>query len=156
MCLYWTEYNEVNMSHSDIQKYISFKNGINSFKFSCTGSHKILWTHYVLYLQMSGRIFSIELCVFLYFINSLNKQCLCIWFVCLFVRPSIRALSNSRKYSSNVLKFMYVTHIWYRMNRIENGTNRKKCSFTEAHKKFSDTLRLNEGKIFKTYFNLNI
>ena len=28
--------------------------------------------------------------------------------------------SNSHKYSSNVVKFKYVAHIWYRMDHIEN------------------------------------
>ena len=78
MCLYWTKYNEVNFSHSDKQKYVNSKNGINSFKFSCTRSHKILWTHYVLCLQMTGRIFLVKLFEIFSIINICNIQCLSI------------------------------------------------------------------------------
>ena len=40
------------------QKNICYKNGNNIFNFSCIGSYKRLWIHYVLYLEMTGRIFS--------------------------------------------------------------------------------------------------
>ena len=49
---------------------------------------------------------------------------------------SVCARSNSRKYSSNVLKFKYVTHVWYSMDRIENGIYGTHGSSTETHKFF--------------------
>ena len=72
------------------------------------------------------------------------KNCLCIRFVCLSVYLSVCARSNSRKYPSNVLKFKYVTHIWYRMNRIENDTWGKVFIYRNTQK-FSNTLRLVGG-----------
>ena len=56
----------------------------------------------------------------------------CIWFVCL----SACASSNLRKYSSNVLKFMYIIHVWYNLDVIENGRHGSKDSSTETHKSF--------------------
>ena len=38
------------------------KNGINNSNSSCTGYHTGLWIHYVLRLEMIGRVFSVELC----------------------------------------------------------------------------------------------
>ena len=52
------------MSHLDAQKYNCFKNGSNSFNVSCTGSHKRLRIRFVLYLEMTGGVFLVELCVF--------------------------------------------------------------------------------------------
>ena len=40
--LYWTKERVVNMSHSGVQKYTCYKNGINSLNISYTGSHKKL------------------------------------------------------------------------------------------------------------------
>ena len=54
--------------------------------------------------------------------------------VCLSVRLAVCPRSNSLKYSSNVLKFIYVIHIWYRMDRIENGIYGAKGSSTQTHK----------------------
>ena len=71
--------------------------------------------------------------------------------VCLFVCPH----SNSRKYSSNVLKFIYVSHIWYRMNRLENDIYGMKCSSTETRKSFLKYFGLWE-KIFKASHNICI
>ena len=48
------------MSHSDVQKYIRYKNGINTFNFSCTESRKRLWIHYVPYPEITGKIFLVE------------------------------------------------------------------------------------------------
>ena len=50
------------MSHLDVQKYICYENDVNSFNFSCTGSHKRLWI--VLCQEMTGRVFLAELGVF--------------------------------------------------------------------------------------------
>ena len=73
--------------------------------------------------------------------------------------PSIRTLSNSRKYSSNVLKFLYVIHIWYKINRIENAW--KKCMGWNARlqrlaKIFRNITAYGGGRIFKAYFNVCI
>ena len=46
------------------------------------------------------------------------------------------ACSNSRKYSSKVLKFMYVIHIWHGINRIESSIHTTNGSSTETHKGF--------------------
>ena len=93
-----------------MQKYFFYKNGYNSFNFSCTGSPKILQKHSVLCLEMTGRMFQVELCVLkisLTFFKKVEN------FLCnrLSVCPSICERSNCRKYSSNVLKTMYVFHI---------------------------------------------
>ena len=42
--------------------------------------------------------------------------------------------ANSRKNSSNVLKFIYVIHILYSMNRIENGIYKANDSSSGTHK----------------------
>ena len=47
-----------------MQKYICYKNGINSLNFSCAGSHKRLQIRFVLCLEMTGRVFLDEACVF--------------------------------------------------------------------------------------------
>ena len=49
---------------------------------------------------------------------------------------SVSACSYSRKYSSNVLKFIDAINIWNRMKRIENVMYGVKGSSTEAHKSF--------------------
>ena len=92
-----------------MQKYISYKNGYSSFDISCTGSPKKLQIHFVLFLEMTGRVFLIELSVFgtsLTLFNKVEKH-LCIQFVSL----SVCACSNSRKYSSNVFNFKHVVHV---------------------------------------------
>ena len=38
----------------------AINNNINCFKVSCTGSDKRLWTHYVLHLEIAGRVLSVE------------------------------------------------------------------------------------------------
>ena len=54
-----------------------------------------------------------------------------------FVCPSIYPCSNSCKYSSNVLKLLYVIHIWCRMNCIENGIHMTNGLSTETDKSFT-------------------
>ena len=60
--------------------------------------------------------------------------------VCLAAYPSvfipICAYFNSCKYSSNVLKFMYVIDTWNGMHRIKNGMYRAKNSSKEMHESF--------------------
>ena len=78
-----------------MQKYIFYKNGIDSFSFSCTRSHKILWIHNILQIEMTGRECLIELLSLLFFtllkLSNKVKKCLCS--VCLFVRLSVHALT---------------------------------------------------------------
>ena len=69
--------------------------------------------------------------LFLTLYNIIEK-CLCIRFVCL----SVYLRTNSRKYSSNVLEFMYVILIWYSMDRIKNGVHRTNSWSTETDKSF--------------------
>ena len=88
-------------------------------------------------------IFNCVTC-FLTLSNKVEK-CLCIRFVYLSVCPYVCTCSNSCKYSSNVVKFIYDVHNWYRMNYSENSTHGAKVSFTETHKYFSDTLRPIKG-----------
>ena len=59
--------------------------------------------------------------------NKIEK-CLCI--------PSVCASWNSRKYFSDVWKFIYVIHIWCNMGRIENDIYGAKDSFVESRKRF--------------------
>ena len=79
--------------------------------------------------------------------------------VCLSVRLSVRLSvcprSNSRKYSSNVLKLIYVIYIWHSMNRIENGIHKTNGLFRETHKSFPIHYGL-WGEIFKAYFKVFI
>ena len=51
----------------------------------------------------------------------------------LFVCPFVCACSNSRKYSSYVVKFICVVHLWYRMNCRKNWMHGAKGSSTETH-----------------------
>ena len=92
-----------------------YQNIIVNFHFSCTESCKRLWPHYVLCLEMTGREFLVKFWfTFLTLLTISNKV---VRFVYLFVRLES---SNSRKCSSNVLQFIYIIHVWYRMDRIEN------------------------------------
>ena len=52
------------MHHSDVQIYVCYKNVIDNHNFSYTGSHKKLQEHFVLYLEMTERVFLVEVCVF--------------------------------------------------------------------------------------------
>ena len=65
------------------------------------------------------------------FLTLSNKveKCLCIQFVCL-------AHFNSRTYSPNIFKLVYVICICYSMDRIKNGIYMTNGSSTEAHKMF--------------------
>ena len=56
--------NKIKKSHSDGQKYTCYRNGINSPNFSYVGSHKELWIGFVIFLEMTGRVFLVELCGF--------------------------------------------------------------------------------------------
>ena len=61
-------------------------------------------------MQKNKDFFKLIIRVSAYYIYTLSnkvEKCLCIWFVCLYVCPR----SNSRKYSSNVLKLIYVIYI---------------------------------------------
>ena len=78
------------------------------------------------------------------------EKCLYIWFV----RLSVCACSNSRKYSSNVLKFQYVIHIGHSMNHIENGIHGTHGSSTETHKSFLIHYGIWRGGILKTHYNM--
>ena len=62
-CLYRPKYNEINLGYSDVQKNFCF-NGINILNFSCTESRKRLRKQCVLFIQMAGRVFLVELWVF--------------------------------------------------------------------------------------------
>ena len=46
--LYWTKYIEITICHIDIQKHVSFRNGIKSTNILWTGSLKNFLIHYVL------------------------------------------------------------------------------------------------------------
>ena len=65
---------------------------------------------------------------------------------------SVCPRSNSCKYSTNVLKLIYVIYIWHSMNRIENGTYTTNGLSTETHKSFLITAY--RGKMFKSYIYL--
>ena len=67
------------MCHSHVQKYACYKSGINSFIFSCIGSCKRLRIHYVLWLEMTGRVFFVELWFF-FLVNLLHYYTL-FWYV---------------------------------------------------------------------------
>ena len=52
------------MSHSDVQKGICYKKGINSFNFLCIGSHKRLRKRFAICVEMTEKVCPVELCVF--------------------------------------------------------------------------------------------
>ena len=58
------------MSHIGVKKNICFKKWYNNFNFPYTGLYKSVWVHYVLWLEMAGRVFSVELRGFLFFFYS--------------------------------------------------------------------------------------
>ena len=63
------------MSHSDVQKYIYYKNGIDNFNSSCTGFHERLCMHYFLCLKMTVRVFLVEFPIFLtYTFNTFQQS----------------------------------------------------------------------------------
>ena len=47
-----------------MQIYIYYKNGNNSLNFSYTGSHKKLQIRFAPYLEMTERVFLVEVCDF--------------------------------------------------------------------------------------------
>ena len=79
-----------------------------------------------------------------------NKVDKCMHSVCLSVRTSVYPHSNSHKYSSNVMKLIYVIHIWHSMNRIENCIDMTDIDglSREIHKSFSIHYNL-QGKYLK-------
>ena len=79
--------------------------------------------------------------------NEVEKP-LCIRFVC----PSVYVRSNFFIYSSKVLKFKNVVHIWYKMDQIENGTYGAKVFLCRVTRTFSDTLQRMEGTFLKRVF----
>ena len=63
--VYCTKSNGNNISYPDVKKSIfSIKIGVNSINVSYTGLHKRLWIHYVIWLEITGSMFSIELYIF--------------------------------------------------------------------------------------------
>ena len=64
--------------------------------------------------------------------NKVEKY-VCIRFVCL----SVCARSNSRKYSSNVLKLMHIFQVYYKIFRTEKGVYMIYGLCTETHKRIS-------------------
>ena len=62
------------MTQLDVQKYTCSKNGFNSLNFSSTGSHKSLWMHYGLCLEMTGREFLIKILRFISIINIFQQS----------------------------------------------------------------------------------
>ena len=80
------------MSHSDVEKYVYYKNNMNSFNFSCTGSYKRMWIYYILHLEKTRRVLLVELCVVLPLSMHSYKveNCLCIQTNCLFVCAFVR------------------------------------------------------------------
>ena len=77
-------------------------------------------------------------CQCLSFLTLSNKveKCLGIWLVCLSVCLSVCTRSNFCKYSSNILKFIYVIQIWHSMSHIKNGIHTTNGLSTKTHKCF--------------------
>ena len=80
--------------------------------------------------------------MFLILSNKVEK-CSCIRSVNPSVCPSVQALTLI-KYSSNVLKLIYIIHAWHGMNHIENGTYATNGLSLTAY----------GGKMFKAHFNI--
>ena len=109
-----------------------FFNIMGYFKYVCPSLNAIL-TSFHSFLTLSNKV----------------EKCLCIRFVCL----SVCLRSNSRKYSSNVLKLIYVIYIWLCMNHTENGTDSTNGLSTETYKSFLKHYG-QSGKSYKAYFNI--
>ena len=65
-------------------------------------------------------------CIYLLaiFLSIIVEKSLCIPLICLSVCPSVCLWRfNSRKYSSNTLKLLYVIQVFYSIEDIENGRN---------------------------------
>ena len=117
--------------HWDVQKRVSY-----------TGSRKRFLLYYGLWFVMAGNVFSIVFHSLQHFSTKLKN----IYTFPLSVCPSVCGLSNSRKYSSNVLKFIYAICNWYRTERIENAMYGAKDPSTEAQKCFPMHYDLLGGK----------
>ena len=61
-----------------------------------------------------------------------------------YAKKIVCARSNSYKYSSNVWKFIYIIHMSYSMNYIENGYRSNSLS-AETHKYFLTIYSLRRG-----------
>ena len=104
--------------------------------------------NYKLYLLQNFIWFSSPFSFFLTLSNKVEK-CLCIRIVCSSVCP----LSNSRKCSSNVLKFIYFIHTaipWTVLNTV--SIRLTVC--LQKHTKFFQYISAYGKKVFKTHYKI--
>ena len=94
---------------------------------SITESHKRFLIYNYLSFETARMHFQLYSIVFNTFQQSWKSQ---ISSVC----PSVSTRTNSRKYSSNIVKILYAAAVWYSMVRIENDTHGTKNSSTQLHK----------------------
>ena len=89
---------------------------------------------------------------FFYTFEQNRKKCLVFG---LSVCPSVCLRSNTRKYSSNILKLMCYSYLTVSMDRTENGIYITNGSFVEIHKVFR-CITVEGIKFFKEHFNIYI
>ena len=118
------------------------KNGKNSFNLSLTGSHKRLWIHHVLQLEMAGKIFPLELCILCLILSTKDKKCLCIRFVCL-----------CKLYFSNVWKLIYIIQVYYRIFLLKMIYIELIVVYRNTQKN-NDTLRSMDDNYKKMHFTI--
>ena len=71
------------------------------------------------------------------------------------VCSSACARSNSSKYSSDILKFIHVAHIRYKMDRFENGMYGIRVRLQTRTKVFRYITAYEEGKFLKLILTIN-
>ena len=69
ICLYRTQYYQIDRSLSDLKSILAIKNSIHSLHFSHTRSNQRRWISYVLVLETMGSVFSVDYLVLLYCIK---------------------------------------------------------------------------------------
>ena len=133
------------MSHSDVQKYIWYKNGINDFNFSCTKTNKKLsisrndWKSVCRWIMCFINI------------NTFQKS----WNVYAFslsIRPSVHALTlvNILQMSWNLYMLFIVDIEWTMVKMVCMGLRVR----LQRHTKVFRYIKAYGGKFFKTYFNI--
>ena len=108
-------YNEVYVNFSVLEKY-TCKRKLYSLNFLRTGSHKMLWTHYVLLIERAGRVFSVELYVFFFYfvVLLLVHFVTCIHFIVNMQGYLKEWYSIPRNYIQKEEIFLnYIAHRWW-------------------------------------------
>ena len=60
MYLHSNKNNDMNMRHSDVEKYVYCRTNYEYYSFLCAGSHRRYGIHYSLRMKTEGRVFPVE------------------------------------------------------------------------------------------------